>query len=455
MTQSPGSASLEDVMGAACATIDGYRDRIIGLAEAVWAHPESGFKEHQTARRMADAFRGLGLSCREGLALTGVRAELTGAQPGPTLALLAEMDGILLPEHPAADPVTGAVHACGHHAQLAGLYGAAAALSRPEVLSRLAGRVVLMAVPAEEYLELEFRRQLVREGKIRFLGGKQELIRIGAFRDVHLAMMIHTAAGRIARVRSSMNGFTAHHVRFVGRASHAGVTPHKGINALNAAMLALQAVNAQRETLPEHARVHSIITKGGNSVNTVPAEALVETMARAATLPAMDEAAALVKRCYRAGAMALGAGVEIDSVPGYLPLNDCRAMADVFRRHAGRLVGEEHVQDAGHMASSTDMGDVTQIMPASHPSLGGAAGGAHAADFRIEDPELAYVGAAKVLALCAIDLLGRDAALARDIIRDHPPALTPDAYIALLERQAGTERCDYSRGAGGAPPAKP
>ncbi len=451
MNNSTDAAAPDALARAACAAIDRRRDAIIELAEDVWAHPESGFKEHRTARRMADAFKGLGLTCREGLAVTGVRTEVRGSQPGPTLALLGEMDAILLPDHPAADPVTGAAHACGHHAQLAGLYGAAAALSQPDIRSRLAGRVVLMAVPAEEYLEIEFRQQLVKAGTIRFLGGKQELIRLGAFRDVDLSMMIHTTTGRTAQVRSSMNGFTAYNVRFVGRAAHAGLSPHRGVNALNAALLALQAVNDQRETMPDHVRIHSILTRGGASVNTVPAEARVETMVRGATLPAIEAAAALARRCYRAGAMALGARAEIESVPGYLPLTDCRALGDVFQRYAAPLVGEANVRKAGHMTSSTDMGDVTQIMPASHPSLGGAEGGGHAADYRIADPDLAYIGSAKVLAQCAIELLGNGAARAREIIRDHAPAVARDAYDALLARQAGTEYCDYRQGAGGLP----
>ncbi len=439
--------ALEDLKGAACATIDRQRGAIIALGEEVWARPESGYKEYETARRMAGLFKNMGLACQEGLALTGVRTELDGAQPGPTLALLGEMDGIILPGHPAADPATGAVHACGHNAQLAGLYGAALALNQPGIRRQLAGRVVLMAVPAEEYLELDFRRQLVRDNKIRFLGGKQELIRLGHFRDVQLALMIHACTGRGAQIRRSMNGFTAHHVRFTGRAAHAGMSPHQGVNALNAALLALQAVNALRDTFPEgqHVRVHSVLKKGGDSVNTVPAEALLETMARAKTVAAINEAAAKARRCYQAGALALGGKVVIESFPGYLPLNDCRPLAEVFKRNVAAFVGASNIREDDHLASSTDMGDVTQIMPASHPGLGGMEGAPHSAAFRIADPELAYVTPAKILAMCALDLLSRQAALARQIIARHPPAIAPDAYPAVIQQQAGEEIYDYLR----------
>ncbi len=439
-----GGGSAGALKELACAAVDGHRAEIIALGEKIWAHPETGFKEYQTAQLAADFFRQLGMPCRTGLALTGVRAELQGGRPGPTIALLGELDGIILSEHPAADPVTGAVHACGHHAQIAGLLGAALALNQSRILSQLAGRIVFMAVPAEEYLELDFRRQLVRDGKIRFLGGKQELIRLGLFDDVDMAMMIHTGEGRKATLRSTMNGFVSQFISFIGRAAHAGEGPHRGINALNAATLALQAVHAQRETFKDedHVRVHPIIRKAGESVSTVPGRVDIEAMVRAQTLAAVLDAAGKTRRAYHAGALAVGAKVVIESLPGYLPLHDCRAMADVFKKNVSGFVGAENITLLPHRSSSTDMGDVTQIMPAIHPGLGGAAGRAHAADFRIVDRDLAYVTPAKVLAMCAIDLLGEQARAAAQIIKDAPPLISRRKYAELLQSQFTSETHD-------------
>lgn len=436
------SAALKEL---ACAAVDGQRAEIIALGEKIWAHPETGFKEYKTAQLAADFFRQIGLPSRTGLALTGVRAELQGGRPGPTIALLGELDAIILSEHPAADPATGAVHACGHHAQMAGLLGAALALNQPRILSQLAGRIVFMAVPAEEYLELDFRRQLAREGKIRFLGGKQELIRLGCFDDVDMAMMIHTGEGRKATLRSTMNGFVSQFVSFIGRASHAGEAPHRGINALNAAALALQAIHAQRETFKDedHVRVHPVIRKAGESVSTVPGRVDIETMVRAKILEAVMDAAAKTRRSYHAGALAVGAKVVIESLPGYLPLHDCQPMAEIFKRNASGFVGADNITLLPHRSSSTDMGDVTQIMPAIHPGLGGAAGRAHAADFRIVDQELAYVTPAKLLAMCAIDLLGGDARVAARIIEDTPPLISRQKYAELLQSQFTSETHDY------------
>ncbi len=436
---------MEDLKKAACAAVDAQRAAIIAAAGQIWTHPETGFKEYQTAQLVADFFKQLGMPCRTGLALTGVRAELQGGRPGPTIALLGELDGIILSEHPAADPVTGAVHACGHHAQIAGLLGAALALNQPRILSQLAGRIVFMAVPAEEYLEMDFRRKLIRDGKIRFLGGKQELIRLGHFDDVDMAMMIHTGEGRKATLRSTMNGFISQFASFIGRAAHAGGAPHHGVNALNAAMLALQAIHAQRETFKDedHVRVHPVIRKAGESVSTVPGRVDLEAMVRAKTLAAVLDAGAKIRRAYHAGALAVGAKVVIESLPGYLPLHDCQPMADVFKKNVSGFVGAENVTLLPHRSSSTDMGDVTQITPAMHPGLGGAAGRAHAADFRVVDSDLAYVAPGKVLAMCVIDLLGDQARAAAQIIREHKPLIPRAKYTELLQSQFCTETYDH------------
>ncbi len=434
---------LADLKQSVCSIIDRHRDRIIDLGEAIWANPEPGFQEFATARLVQATFDDLGMSHRDGLAVTGVRADLDGGFPGPTMALLGEMDSVILPDHPAADPRTGAVHACGHHAQVAGLLGAAMGLQQSGVMQHLAGRIVLMAVPAEECIQLELRQEWIRQGKIGLLGGKQELIRLGHFQDVDLALMIHTAAGRTAHTRVSMNGFSAQSIRFSGRAAHAGANPQGAVNALNAASLALQAIHAQRETFAddEHVRVHPVITRGGDAVSIVPDDVRIESMVRAATPKAITETTAKLRRCCHAAAMAMGADVSINAMPGYLPLVDCAALAAIFEANVRDFV--ESVESFGHMASSTDMGDITQIMPASHPGIGGAEGAPHSTAFRIVDPELAYVVPAKVLAMCAIDCLAHQAATARRILVDYPPALARIAYADCLRQQVVDEAFRY------------
>ncbi len=416
------------------AAIDRRAERIIGLGEQIRRNPELGFKEVKTARLVEEAFAGLGLAPQGGLALTGVRAEVRGATDGPTLALLGELDGLVVSGHPLADPATGAAHACGHNCQIAGLLGAAMGLLHARAFEALAGRIVFFAVPAEEYGDIEWRVDQAREGRLEFLGGKPELLRLGHFDDVDLAMLIHTTSrpeDRKAAVVASNNGCVVKRVRYLGRAAHAGGSPHRGINALYAATIGLAAINALRETFRDEdtVRVHPIITHGGSQVNVIPAEVRIETYVRGKTLEAILEANVKVDRALRAGALALGAKVEIETFPGYLPLFNNETMANVFRDNAIRLVGEAEFASVGHRTASTDMGDLSHVMPVLQPYMGGVRGGHHAADFEIADPAFAYVAPAKALALSAVDLLWDGAALARDILRSSKPRMTKGEYL--------------------------
>ena len=150
-------ATKQELKNAVCEAIDRNRERIIGLGERIRRQPELGFKEFKTARLAEETLGELGLKPRGGLALTGVRAEAAGVKDGPTFALLGELDGLVVAGHPIADPETGAAHACGHNAQMAGLLGAALGLCEARAFEHLAGRVVFFAVPAEEYGDVEWR----------------------------------------------------------------------------------------------------------------------------------------------------------------------------------------------------------------------------------------------------------------------------------------------------------
>src|SRR5438445_5321052 len=232
--------------------IDQRGEEIIGLGEQIRRQPELGFKEVKTARLVEDTFKQLGLSPRSGLAVTGVRADVSGrGGEGPTFAVLGELDALVVGGPPEGDPATGAAHACGHNAQIAGMLGAAMGLLDAKAFDQLAGRVVFFSVPAEESGDIEWRVSQARAGKLEFLGGNPELLRLGHFDDVDLAMMIHTTSraeeGK-AGVPASNNGCVVKTVRYIGRAAHAGGAPHMGVNALYAAQIGLMSINAVRET---------------------------------------------------------------------------------------------------------------------------------------------------------------------------------------------------------------
>jgi len=386
----------------------------------------------------------MGLPCEQGLAITGVKATLRGGRPGPTVALIGELDSLIVWDHPYVNPETGAAHACGHNAQIAGMLGAARAIVETGAIDHLAGNLVFFAVPAEEYVEVEYRARLVQDGKLQFLGGKPELVRLGHFDDIDMAMMIHTSGNEEikASVCESSNGCVVKLIRYLGRAAHAGVAPHKGVNALSAAMLGFSAINAQRETFRDSdaIRVHPIITHGGDLVNIIPAEVRMETYVRGKTTDAILDTERKVDRALRSGALAMGAQVEIRTLPGYFPLDNNRNMGEIFKRNAAEyLFDPAAVQDTGHATGSTDMGDISYIMPALHPSMAGGFGDVHSREWHIQNPDEGYLAPAKALALTAVDLLWEDAAEARRILENDRPRMTKAEYLEFQRAVFRTE----------------
>lgn len=433
-------ADRETLKNKVCEVIDQHGERIVGLGETIMDNPELGFKEHKTAQRVKDELNELGLSFEDELALTGVKAVLRGKKPGPTIALMGELDSLILPDHPRANAATGAAHACGHNAQIAGLMGAAIGLTKAGVAEDLSGNIVFFAIPAEEYVEIDYRASLVKEGKTTFLGGKPELVKLGHFEDVDMAVMIHTSSPEMSDgsigVGVSSNGFLAKTIRFLGRATHAGVSPEKGANALSAAQLALNGIDAQRSTFRDQdwVRVHPIITKGGDIVNIVPAEVCMETYVRAKSQEAIEDAAYKVDRAVRGAAMALGCQVEIETVPGYMPLNNDRELAKLFKENAARIFGQDAYRDYPHSAGSTDAGDLSQLMPVLHPSMTGGKGSLHGIDWHISQPDQGYMAPAKTLAMMAVDLLAEDATQGKEVKEKSRPAMTRQQYLKVQEK---------------------
>jgi amidohydrolase len=437
----------DDIKRAVCEAIDRQSEKIVKVGETIRKNPELGFKEFKTSRLVEETMREIGLEPTGGLALTGVRGVARGKSDGPTFALLGELDGLVVAGHPVADPATGAAHACGHNAQIAGLLGAAMGLIGAKAFEHLAGRVVFFAVPAEEYGDVAWRVEQARAGKLEFLGGKPELLRLGHFDDVDMAMMIHTTPVKEVKkagIAASNNGCIVKTVRYMGRASHAGGAPHLGINALYAAQIGLSAINAIRETFRDEdsIRVHPIITHGGSQVNVIPADVRIETYVRGKTVEAILDANVRVDRALKAGALALGAQVEIETLPGYLPLFNHMGMAAHFKANAAALLGADQVTESGHRSGSTDMGDISHVMPTLHPYMGGASGSGHGADFAIADPKLAYIEPAKQLALMAVDMLWDDAKAAKEIIASFKPRMTKEAYLTFQRSMARTELFD-------------
>ena len=441
----------EELKHKACDAIERRKKEIIGVAQDILDHPETGFSETRTARLVAQKFDELAVRHRSGLAITGVKGGITGGGgPGPRVAIIGELDSLTVNQHPHADPQTGAAHACGHNCQIGMMLGSVMGLLTPEVLDQLTGEIIPFAVPAEEFIEVEQRLALRSDGKVEFLGGKQELIRLGEFDDVDIAMMCHTASDmgdRQFAVGGTSNGHIVKYVRFTGRGAHAGSAPHLGINALNAATFALQAIHTNREIhqSQDTVRVHGIMTKGGEAVSAVPADVRLEWRVRSGTPQAVVNNSAVVDRCFKAGALAVGASVEITNIPGYQPMRHDSGLQELFRRNAVDLLGERLtmvIPNRRNRGGSTDMGDLSHLIPSCHPYTGGATGPGHSKEYLITDYEAAVVNPAKIMAMVAIDLLAEDAAGAKEVMDSHRPAMTKRAYLKFQREQAQVIRFD-------------
>lgn len=432
--------SIDELKSKVICTIEQNKKRIIDVADAIYTRPELGYKEIYASRLIADQLASLGLEVERDIAVTGCKARAHGTNERPSIAVLGELDAVICKDHPDAGN-GGCVHACGHSNQIAAMLGAAIGLVASGVIEQLDGTVSFFAIPAEEYIELEYRSELIKEGKIKYYGGKQELIYKGYFDDIDISMMMHSMNlpdGKKALIGAKGNGFVGKRVRFIGRESHAGAAPDKGINALNAAVLAINNINAQRETFPESQkiRVHPIITKGGDMVNVVPADVRMETYVRGRTINGILDANQKVNNALRAGALAVGANIEIIDMPGYLPLLNSIQLDSIFKENLLRFIPEKGIIEGDDFPGSTDFGDLTHIMPGLHPFIGGVEGGLHTRDFKNTNLEMAYIIPAKAMALTIVDLLYDGAQTAYDIIKSFEKAMTKENYLCLMNNMA-------------------
>lgn len=428
----------EELKAALCAAIEQRLDDIRAIGMSIAEEPELGYKEVKTSAKVREAFDRLGIAYETGFGVTGVKARLAGAGHRRTVALLGELDAIVCREHPMSDPVTGAAHCCGHNVQIANLVAVAMAMKDVDAMKYLGGDLVLFAVPAEEYVEIEYRNKLREEKKIEFLGGKAQIIAEGGFDDVDMALQMHvdpaTHPEGNFQVGNTSNGFIGKLITYRGKAAHAAGAPDKGVNALNAAMMGVMGVNAIRETFREDdcVRFHPIINAGGDLVNVIPDYVKMESYVRASNLPAMKDVNARINRALEAGAMALGAECDIHDLAGYLPMKPDENFRAVLHANAEKIFGAEFVTEGEHAAGSTDMGDVSHLMPVVHPWVGCVSGVLHGANYRLTDEKTAFTKTPQVLAGTIVDLLWDDAAEAERICAAHKPELTKAEYLEYM-----------------------
>lgn len=433
-----------------CALAEKHREEILAAERYIWQHPESGYKEWNTHRYMAEIFEKAGYALVTAGDIPGFYTDIDTGRPGPKLLIMAELDALVAPTHPEA--WNNCAHACGHHAQCAAMVGIALALKEPGALDGLSGSIRLMLVPAEELIEVDFRNDLRKKGVIHYFGGKVEFLYRGYMDGVDLGYMFHTGGrkdGVYFDINRGQNGCMAKDIVYEGVAAHAGGSPDKAINALYAASLGLQAINSLRETFrdDEHVRVHPILTEGGTSVNIIPCTAHMSSYVRGMTMDSIIASNRKVNRALAAGALALGAKVHVSDVPGYAPLINDPTLYGVMRDCMTELYGADRVDASDNWSTgSTDMGDLSTVLPVCHPHFSGAGGHGHGDDYRIDDPETACVRSAGAQLTLAAKLLSDGAAEAKRVVANYKPLYGgKEGYFKLMDQRfRDWELVDYT-----------
>ena len=417
--------------------IDVHKDQIIAFAEDIAAHPEPGYEEFCTAGKTAEVLKNLGYKVTEHLARTGVKGTKS-IKEGPSLTVIGELDAIGCHSHPNANPVTGVAHACGHHAQMVAMIGCAIAMADPDVQKCLAGTVNFLAVPAEEYIDADKRARLKKEG-IEFCCGKSEMIRTGVFDDTDIALTTHVHMVPVEEDfylgNPACNGYSAERVTVRGKAAHGAIDPWNGVNALSITTSAIQMMGLMRETFREedHVRLHNVIRKAGDVINSVPDEAIVETKVRAASLDKICEITDMVNRAYAGSAYAFGGKIEMEKLQGYMPIIP-RAADNALIEAADDLgLNYRTVQKGDFNNACTDVGDLSHLVPVVNFTFKGFEGKLHGADFKITDPEKAYILPAKLLALTVYKLLKNGGQEAKKITKSYTPVFNKESYIQYVK----------------------
>lgn len=414
---------------------------IYEAADHIWRNPETGYREWKTSGYMAAQFEALGYSLTKAGNIPGFYADLDTGKPGPKIAIFGELDSLIVESHPDADPQTHAVHACGHHAQSAILLGIAAALKEPGALDGLCGSIRFLSVPAEELIELGFRETLQKQGIIKYFGGKVEFIYRGYLDGIDMALLIHSGSlpeGKTLAIGQGNNGCVIKNITFQGVSAHAGGSPEKGVNALYAATCGINAANALRETFldNQHIRFHPIITEGGLAVNAIPETVKLEAQARGASYEAMYEYNKKINRALAGAAASMGACLDVNDHPGHIPLNNDRNLAAIMTEAMEAISGPGSVvTDEDWSTGTTDMGDVSSIMPTVQPHASGSIGTGHGNNYYVADKKLGCLYPAECLVLTVAKLLSDDAALAKKVISESEPYFkSKEEYLAAIDR---------------------
>lgn len=329
---------LAAVKRAIVARVDDMKEQVTSLAQAIHEYRETGLHEYRSSELLAGTLERGGFELERGVAGLATAFRASYGTAGPRIAILAEMDAL-----------PGLGHACGHN--IIGAAAAGAALALRSTLPPEAARIVVLGTPAEE------------------LGiGKVEMVNAGLFKEVDFAMMVHPSSRR--QVIKGYLGLAKVRFVFRGAAAHAAAYPEEGINALDGVLQTFNGINALRQQLRQDVRVHGIITEGGVAPNIIPDRAACAFYVRAGDLEELARVKERVIACAEGAARAAGCRLEVEEDRRVLaPLRINYPFSALYSAQLGYLGLEEAEAPADRNRGSSDIGNVSQVVPTIHPHV--------------------------------------------------------------------------------------
>ncbi|MGF1597575.1 MAG: M20 family metallopeptidase [Acidimicrobiales bacterium] len=318
--------------------VTGAEEALIDLSHRIWDHPELAFEEERTSAATAEVLDAAGFAVETGVGGLATAFAATYGSGPLTIGVCVELDAL-----------PGIGHACGHNVIAAAGVGAGLALAR--VADDLGVTVRVLGTPAEE-----------------LGGGKILMLEAGVFDGIHLAMMVHPTPAETDTFPTL--AVSQCDVHYHGRTAHASLAPHLGVNAADAITVAQVGIGLLRQHLTPGDQVHGIVTRGGEAANIVPGHATARYFWRAPDLDRLARLAPRVTACFEAGALATGAAMETEPLgPPYSEFTPDLEVADLYRANAEGL-GRRFAPRREEGAASTDMANVSLLLPTIHPTLG-------------------------------------------------------------------------------------
>lgn len=367
------------------------------IADKIYQNPELGYKELQTKETIMAALKQFNPVIEfEEFSTTGFKTSLGGEGKDLHIAFIGELDAVYAPTHKYADENTGAAHNCGHYTQVAIALALYNYLFQSEVYKNYDFKLSFVFVPAEEYLDLEYREHLMKENTITHYGGKPEAMKLGIFDDIDVGICVHAIGGefekRTVEVNCDLAGFLYKYNKFKGKATHAGFDPFSSKNAYSMSTLFNVALGLSRQQLKdsEQVRINPIVMDSDMSTNVIPNHITVGTDLRSKTVEYMREVAIKLDDAAKGSAQSLQGEVDITTQMGYLPFNQNRCLSEFVMEAFKENDEIDEILNNNAISAAGDIGDLSFMIPCIQVGYSGFTGTIHGDDFIDVDPAFIY-----------------------------------------------------------------